>query len=255
MERIPFPRPRQTGRPPPSPSNSVRRPPAWPSECITRIASAHKYDTDCAFASRMSVPPVMPDTPWARAAIPLGPWAPRVLLGRRRPSSRHRCLSRLLVKKVVDLARGLRADAGHLGEIGGSGALDRLERSEMVQQRALARRADAGNFLQPGLADVAPPPHPMGAHGEAMRLVAQALDEIEHRLARLELERLAPRQEEGLEPGVAVRSLGDGDERHVGDAERRQRLLRRRELAASAIDDDEIGPGRKVLALGVFGGR
>src|SRR5215475_3323868 len=103
-------------------------------------------------------------------------------MANRWPSSRHVCLSRLLVKEVVDLARGFRADAGHLGEIGRSGALDRLEGSEMVQQRALARGADAGNFLQPGLADVAPPPHPVRAHGEAMRLVAQALDEIEHRI-------------------------------------------------------------------------
>src|SRR5262245_65992892 len=113
------------------------------------------------------------------------------------PWPRHRCLFRLLVKEVVDLARGLRADAGHLGEIGRSGPLDRLEGSKMVQQRALARGADAGNFLQARLADVAPPPHAVRAHGKAMRLVTQALDEIEHGLARLELERLAPRQEEG----------------------------------------------------------
>src|SRR5262249_20499500 len=136
-------------------------------------------------------------------------------------SPQHRCLSRLLVKKVIDLARDLRADAEDLGEIGRSGELDRLERSEMMQQRTLAGRAAAGNFLQRGVADVAPAPQPMRPNGEAMRLVAQALDEIERRIARLELERLAPRQEEGLEPGVAVRPLGDGGERDVGDAERR----------------------------------
>src|SRR5262249_61756891 len=87
-------------------------------------------------------------------------------------SPQHRCLSRLLVKKVIDLARDLRADAGDLGEIGRSGALDRLERSEMMQQRALAGGADGGNLLQPGLEDVAPAPHPMRHNSEGMRIVA-----------------------------------------------------------------------------------
>src|SRR5262245_25769798 len=125
----------------------------------------------------MSVPPVLPATPWANAAGSAIRMSTRVpISGIAWRSSQHRCLSRLLVKKVVDLARDLCADAGDLGKIGRRGALDRLERSEMMQQRALARGADAGNFLQAGLADVAPPPHPVRADGEAMRLVAQALD-------------------------------------------------------------------------------
>src|SRR5262245_23943813 len=107
-------------------------------------------------------------------------------MANRWPSSRHGCLPRLLVKEVVDLARGLRADAGHLGEIGRSGALDRLEGSKMVQQRALARGADSGNFLQARLAAVAPPPHAVEAHGETMGRVGRTLDEIGHGLARLE---------------------------------------------------------------------
>src|SRR6516165_3120711 len=64
-------------------------------------------------------------------------------------------LPRALVEEVVDLACGLGADPGHLGEIGQCRALDRLERPEMVEQRALAGRADAGDFLQPRLADIA----------------------------------------------------------------------------------------------------
>src|SRR6516162_5192254 len=121
-------------------------------------------------------------------------------------------------------------------------ALDRLERPEMVEQRALASRADAGDFLQPRLADVAPAPDAVRADREAMRLVAQPLDEIEHRIARLELERLPAGQEEGLHPRVPIRAFGDRSERHIDDAERRQRLLRRRQLPAAAVDDDEIGP-------------
>ena len=49
-------------------------------------------------------------------------------------------------------ARGLGIDTGHPREIAERGALDLLERAEMAQQRALARRADAGDFLQAGLA-------------------------------------------------------------------------------------------------------
>src|SRR5215831_6697275 len=134
-----------------------------------------------------------------------------------------KALSRALVEEVVDLARGLGADPGHVGEIGQRGALDRLEGPEMVEQRALAGRADAGDFLQPRLADIAPAPDAVRSDREAMRLVAQPLDEIEHRIARLELERLPPGLEEGLHPRVPIRAFGDRKERHIDDAERRQR--------------------------------
>src|SRR5258707_6369774 len=113
-------------------------------------------------------------------------------------------LPRPLVEEVVDLARGLGADAGYLGEIGQRRALDRLERAEMVEQGALAGRADARDLLQSRLADVAAAPDAVRADREAMRLVAQPLDEIERRIARLEPGRLSSGQEEGLHPRVAV---------------------------------------------------
>src|SRR5215831_7357265 len=56
-------------------------------------------------------------------------------------------LPRTLVKEVVDLARGLRADPRHFGEIGRRGALDRLQRPEMMEQGTLASRTDSGDFL------------------------------------------------------------------------------------------------------------
>src|SRR6516164_2676393 len=105
-------------------------------------------------------------------------------------------LPRALVEEVVDFARGLGADPGHLGKIGQRRALDRLERPEMVEQGALAGRADARDLLQSRLADIAAAPDAVRADREAMRLVAQPLDEVEHRIARLELERLASGQEE-----------------------------------------------------------
>src|SRR5262245_41046593 len=116
---------------------------------------------------------------------------------------------RAFVEEIVDLAGGLGADAGNLRKVGDGRPLDRLQGSEMMQQRALAGRTDAGNLLQSGLADVPSPPHAMGADRKTMRLVAQALDEIEHGVARLELERLPARQNQGLHPGIPLRPLGD----------------------------------------------
>src|SRR5260370_31643503 len=116
-------------------------------------------------------------------------------------------LPRPLVEEVVDVGRGLGADPGYVGEIGQRRALDRLERAEMVEQGALAGRADARDLLQSRLADVAAAPDAVRADREAMRLVAQPLDEIERRIARLELERLPSGQEGGLHPGPPVPAL------------------------------------------------
>src|SRR5260370_12963306 len=120
---------------------------------------------------------------------------------------RRQALPRRLVEEVVDVARGLGADPGHLGKISQRRALDRLERAEMVEQGALAGRADARDLLQSRLADVAAAPDAVRADREAMRLVAQPLDEIERRIARLELERLPSRQEKSLHPPPAVPRL------------------------------------------------
>src|SRR3954467_10757497 len=77
-------------------------------------------------------------------------------------------LARGLVEEIVDLAGGLFIDARHLGEIDERGALDGLERAEVVQQRALAGRPNARNFLQPGLPDVLLSPGAVRADCKAM---------------------------------------------------------------------------------------
>src|SRR5579862_1717398 len=120
-------------------------------------------------------------------------------------------LSRPLVKKFVNPPRRFGTDAFDLHQVGDRGALDGFQRAEVMQQRAFARRSDAGDLLQAGLAHIAGATRPMRADGEAMGLVAQPLDEIEHRVARRQLERVAAREEEGFAPGVTVRPLGDGD--------------------------------------------
>ena len=75
-----------------------------------------------------------------------------------------------------------------------------------------------------------------------MRLVAQALDEIEHRIARRQPERRAVRHEEGLAAGIAVRPLGDGHERNVAETERRQRVAGGGKLSLAAVDQQQVGP-------------
>src|SRR6516165_9415051 len=86
--------------------------------------------------------------------------------------------ARSIVEKVINPSCSLVADAGNLAQIGDRGPFDRLEGAEMAQQGALAGRADAGNLLQAGLADVPAAPLAVRADGEAVGLVPQALDEV-----------------------------------------------------------------------------
>src|SRR2546423_3562350 len=156
---------------------------------------------------------------------------------------RYRWLTRPVVKKVINFARRLGADAGNFGEIRLGRTFDGFQCAEVLQERALARRSDAGDFLQPGFAHILLAASPVRSYGKAVRLVAQPLHEVEHRVAWLEHERLAPGGVEGLPPGVAVGSLGYGDKGYIGEGKGRKRLLRGGELATPAVDDHEIGPG------------
>src|SRR5256885_15611232 len=116
------------------------------------------------------------------------------------------------MEEIIDLARRFGVDSGYMFQIRDGGALDRLERAEVTQQRALAGRPDAGDFLQAGFTDVLLALLAMRADGEAVRLVAQALNEIENGIARAQPERLASGHEEGLATRVALRPLGDADQ-------------------------------------------
>src|ERR1043165_6776182 len=116
-------------------------------------------------------------------------------------------LSRPGVEKLENPAGAFGADAGHLAEVGDGSPLDLLQGSEMMQQRALARRPDAGDFLQARLADILLAQLAVRADHKAMRLVAQPLDEIQHRIARLQFDRLAGLHEQRLSAGRGARFL------------------------------------------------
>ena len=97
----------------------------------------------------------------------------------------------------------------------------------------------------------------MGADGEAVRLVAQPLDEIEHRIARLEHEGGPAGQMKMLAPGIAVRPLGDRHHGKVAEAQIRRALpMRCAELAGPPSISTRSGhtAGWRPL-LGILRGR
>ncbi len=77
----------------------------------------------------------------------------------------------------------------------------------MLEQGALPGWTDAWNLVERGSVDRLLAAGTVGADGEAMGLVAERLDAIEHGIARLEQQRLAPLEINALAPGVAVGSL------------------------------------------------
>ena len=114
-----------------------------------------------------------------------------------------------------------------------------LAEPKCFSRRPLARRADAVDLVERIGADRLRALGAVRADGEAMRLVAQALDEIEHGIARLEHEAaLAAGNVEMLAAGVAVGPLGDADQRDIVNAEFGQHLAR----------DARAGRGRRRSA-------
>src|SRR3954467_8037241 len=99
------------------------------------------------------------------------------------------------MEEVVDRPRGCGVDARGLGQVLEGGALDRLHGPEMVEQRALAAGTDAGDLVQGVLHHLSLALGPVAPDGEAVRLVAESLHEVERRVARRKLERRPARYE------------------------------------------------------------
>ena len=121
----------------------------------------------------------------------------------------------IFVEKVVDGLRHLLGDAVNGLEIGCSRPANGLRGAEMLQKRSFAGRSNSRHIIQGIGAGGFFAPGAVGADGEAVRLVAKTLHEIENRVARLQHEGRAAAHEKPLTSGVAVRPLGDG-----GDIER-----------------------------------
>ncbi len=108
----------------------------------------------------------------------------------------------------------------------------------MVQQRLLAASADSVDFIERGAPQGLRPLCAMGGNRKPMRFVAQPLEKIENRIARVERERRSPRHKEVFPPGIAVRPLGDPDDCDIGDAEFFEDAAADIELPLAAVDQD-----------------
>src|SRR4029077_3533206 len=133
---------------------------------------------------------------------------------------------------------------------------DRLERSKVTEQRALAMRTNAGDFLQSSLPDIQPAAGAVRADRKSVSFIAQALDEIKHRIAWRQSKRRAAWLMERLTSSVAIGALGDCDQRDFVDAEGGESCACGGQLAFAAVDDDEVRPRRqRVLVRRRCGGR
>jgi len=117
-----------------------------------------------------------------------------------------------------------------------------VETARRLARERFAPRADARNLVERRLARGVGDARPMRSDGEAVGLVPQALQEMQHGMVRRQGEGRLLRREQALAPGIAVRPLGDRGQRHILDAELRKRLARRGKLPCPAIDQHEIGP-------------
>src|SRR5271169_5464549 len=112
------------------------------------------------------------------------PRATGLILGPRTANG-HRELS-LGMEVIVNLLGDGFVDAGGRLEIGETRACHTLGGAEVVEECALALGANARNLVKQGLGDRPRSLGAMGADSEAVRLVAQALQKIEDRIAWLE---------------------------------------------------------------------
>src|SRR5262249_687770 len=140
----------------------------------------------------------------------------------------------------VDLLRELAADAFDLGQVLDARAHHALESSEARQQLLAPLRAHAGDALERGRGAGLGAPRAVPGDREAVRLVADVLDQVETGMIGRQPERtLADPQL--LQPGLALRTLGDADEGDVGKPDLGERRPRRPDLPLAPVDEDRVG--------------
>ena len=92
----------------------------------------------------------------------------------------------------VDRARGLRRHAGHALELLLARGEHALGRAEVLDQRPPPRRADALERVEERLARPRRPPLAVEVEREAVRLVANALQQLQPGAVRVEQDRIGP---------------------------------------------------------------
>ena len=144
------------------------------------------------------------------------------------------------------------ADAGDAFEIGQPGAGDAAGRAEMVQQRLLAPRADAGDLVE-RRACRSPWSAARGGcrwRSDAPRRAAAAGNRAPGRAARA-LNGGRPGRKKRSRPASRSGPLAMPTTATSSMPRSASTALRGAELALAAVDQHEIGPGA-ALALGIF---
>ena len=147
-----------------------------------------------------------------------------------------------LVELRVEVARGLLREAGNALELLLRGLEEALDGAEVPDDRAPPHRPDAGKPLEDRLHRARAPLAPVVAERDAVRLVADALEELERGARAVEHDR---RREPGHED--LLLALRERDDRDARQVELLHRGQRRGELPLSAVDDDEVRHPREAL--------
>src|SRR5271165_2778840 len=167
--------------------------------------------------------------------------------GRGRPAG----ILSIAVEMIINVFRDGFANAGNPLQLAETGPGDGSRRTEAVQHCPLAPRPDPGDLIEHRAAERLCSLSAVRAYREAMRLVAQALQKVEHGVPWVEREWRSPGQKEALAPGVAVGPLGDRADRDVVDSELVKNALRDIELSQATVDQHEIRPDTPV-AFGIL---
>src|SRR3954451_22820302 len=155
-----------------------------------------------------------------------------------------------LVQPAVEVARELAGHAGDRLELLPRGGEHRLGRAEVVEERALSRRADARQIVEDRRGHRPVAADPVVRDREAVGLVADALEQLELRRVVVEQDRVRLAREEHL-----LDPLGERDDDDPAGAEVLQRLDARAELALAAVYHDQVRQRgeRRVVLLVVLG--
>src|SRR2546428_2961894 len=133
----------------------------------------------------------------------------------------------------------LAADAFDLRQVLDARADHALQPAEPRQQLPAALGADPGDALQGGSRAAPGAARTVAGDGEAVRLVADSLDQVQAGMVGRKPHRALP-DPQLLETRFSLRPLGDADQRDVGEARLGQRLFRRAHLPLAAVDEDQV---------------
>src|SRR2546427_2122366 len=140
---------------------------------------------------------------------------------------------------LVDFFRELATDPLDLRQVLDARAHDALQAAEPREQLLAAFGADPGNALQRRSGAPLGASRPVPGDGEAMRLVANPLDQVQSGVIGRKRQRtLADPQL--FEPRLPLRALGNAHQQEVGETDLCERFARRAHLSLAAVDEDQI---------------